>query len=58
MIKFDTEQKIKDLYNQIKAIGGDITNPDDNIQLVKVVGDVEPLKVNKQMFILKFILTK
>jgi len=49
LIKVDPEKKMEDIYNQIKVMGGDITNPDDGIQLVKVVGDVDPMEINKHM---------
>ena len=38
-----------EIYDQIKVIGGGINKPDEGVQLVKVVGDVDPKEVNKHL---------
>ncbi|MBP5407644.1 MAG: hypothetical protein J6Y42_00725, partial [Bacilli bacterium] len=49
LIKVEPDQNLDDLYFQMKVMGGDLSNPDDGIQLVKVVGDVDPMEINKHM---------
>ena len=49
LIKVEPTKDMEELYNQIKTIGGGINKPDEGIQLVKVVGNVDPNEINKHM---------
>jgi hypothetical protein len=49
LIKVTGDTDIEDLYNQIKDKEGNFKSPEEGIQLVKVVGDINPDEISGHM---------
>ena len=49
LLKVEPDTKVDEIYDQIKAIGGGIKKPDEGVELVKVVGDVDPNEINRHL---------
>ena len=49
LLRVEAEKDMDELYKQLKSIGDGLTKPDEGVQLVKTVGNVNPEEINKHM---------
>ena len=49
LVEIPPNKKMDEIYDTIKATSGGITKPDEGVQLVKVIGDVEPKDINDHL---------
>ena len=49
LIPVEPNKNMDEIYDQIKALSGGINKPDEGVQLIKVVGDVDPKEINNHL---------